>query len=51
MFDDFDVQQQSDEIIPEEYEDWVTWCAMNQFLSDEERAHRLVAKDSGFSVR
>ncbi len=23
MFDDFDTQQQSDEIIPEEYEDWM----------------------------
>ena len=23
MFDDFDVQIQSDEIIPEEYEDWL----------------------------
>lgn len=25
MFDDFDVQIQSDEIIPEEYEDWLRW--------------------------
>jgi hypothetical protein len=25
MFDDFDTQQQSDEIIPEEYEDWLRW--------------------------
>ena len=23
MYDDFDTQQQSDEIIPEEYEDWL----------------------------
>lgn len=23
MYDDFDTQQQSDEIIPEEYEDWM----------------------------
>ena len=27
MFDDFDVQIQSDEIIPEEYEDWIRFCA------------------------
>ncbi len=25
MFDDFDLQIQSDEIIPEEYEDWCRW--------------------------
>ena len=25
MYDDFDTQQQSDEIIPEEYEDWLRW--------------------------
>lgn len=25
MFDDFDTMQQSDEIIPEEYEDWLRW--------------------------
>ena len=24
-FDDFDTQVQSDEIIPEEYEDWLRW--------------------------
>ena len=27
MFDDFDTMQQSDEIIPEEYEDWLCYCA------------------------
>lgn len=27
MFDDFDIEIQSDEIIPEEYEDWVRYCA------------------------
>ena len=27
MFDDFDTQIQSDEIIPEEYEDWLCFCA------------------------
>ena len=58
MFDDFDTQRQADEwpqppeeINPEEYEDWITWCAMNQFLSDEECAHRLAVKDNGFSTR
>ena len=25
MFDDFDTMIQSDEIIPEEYEDWCRW--------------------------
>lgn len=39
MFDDFDTQRQSDEytwfnepeeIIPEEYDDWVAWCAMSR---------------------
>lgn len=25
MFDNFDTQVQSDEIIPEEYEDWCRW--------------------------
>jgi hypothetical protein len=25
MFDDFFTEQQSDEIIPEEYEDWLRW--------------------------
>ena len=27
MFDDFDAQIQSDEIIPEEYKDWLRFCA------------------------
>lgn len=27
MFDNFDTQIQSDEIIPEEYEDWSRFCA------------------------
>jgi len=27
MFDDFDTEIQSDEIIPEEYEDWLRYCA------------------------
>ena len=26
MFDDFDIQIQSDEQIPEEYDDWMKWC-------------------------
>ena len=25
-FDDFDTQVQSDEIIPEEYDDWMRFC-------------------------
>ena len=25
MFDDFDMTQQTDEIVPEEYEDWCAW--------------------------
>ena len=29
MFDDFFTEQQSDEIIPEEYEDWLRFC-LNQ---------------------
>ena len=27
MYDDFDTQIQSDELIPEEYDDWVRFCA------------------------
>ena len=27
MFNDFDTQIQMEEIIPEEYEDWVRFCA------------------------
>jgi len=27
MFDDFDTQIHSDEVIPEEYEDWLRFCA------------------------
>ena len=27
MFDDFDTQTQVEEIIPEEYEDWLRFCA------------------------
>ena len=30
MFDDFDVQRQSDEIIPEEYEDWLAMIGMTE---------------------
>ena len=29
MFDDFDTEIQSDEIIPEEYEDWLRFCILN----------------------
>ena len=27
MFDDFDTQIQVEEIVPEEYEDWLRFCA------------------------
>ena len=36
MFDDFDTQIQSDEIIPEEYEDWLRFCARAYEASEEE---------------
>ena len=29
MYDDFDTQQQSDEIIPEEYDDWMRFVYSN----------------------
>jgi L-rhamnose isomerase len=29
MFDDFDTMIQSDEIIPEEYENWMRWVYEN----------------------
>lgn len=41
MFDDFDVQIQSDEIIPEEYEDWLATIGM----TDEEVQADLEAQD------
>lgn len=41
MFDDFDVQIQSDEIIPEEYEDWLAMIGM----TDEEVQADLEAQD------
>lgn len=34
MFDDFDTMQQVDEIIPEEYDDWVAWCIMGMYTND-----------------
>ena len=30
MFDDFETQVQIDEIIPEEYEDWIRFCESEQ---------------------
>ena len=36
MFDDFDTQIQVDEISPEEYEDWIRYCAEAYFVSAEE---------------
>ena len=41
MFDDFDVQIQSDEIIPEEYEDWLAMIEK----TDEEVQADLEAQD------
>jgi len=35
-YDDFDTQIQSDEIIPEEYEDWLRFCAKAYEASEEE---------------
>ena len=43
MFDDFDIQRQSDEyisfdkteeIIPEEYDDWVAWCVIGRYINN-----------------
>ena len=34
MFDDFEVEQQSDEINPEEYEDWLLWCLLQNNSDD-----------------
>lgn len=36
MFDDFDTEIQSEEIIPEEYEDWLRFCAGAYFESELE---------------
>ena len=36
MFDDFLCERQSDEIIPEEYEDWLRFCAGAYEASEEE---------------
>lgn len=36
MFDDFDTQIQAEEIIPEEYEDWLRFCAGAYEASEEE---------------
>ena len=41
MFDDFDVQIQSDEILGEEYEDWLAMIGM----TDEEVQADLEAQD------
>ena len=41
MFDDFNVQIQSDEIIPEEYEDWLATIGM----TNEEVQADLEAQD------
>ena len=36
IYDDFEIQRQSDEIIPEEYEDWLRFCAGAYEASEEE---------------
>ena len=36
MFDDFDTQVQSDEIILEDYEDWLRFCA-DQYKKEYEQ--------------
>ena len=45
MFDDFDVQIQSDEIIPEEYEDWLAMIGK----TDEEVQADLEAQDRWYN--
>ena len=45
MFDDFDIQIQSDEIIPEEYEDWLAMIGM----TDEEVQADLEAQDRWYN--
>ena len=35
MLDDFDVMIQSDEIIPEEYDDWCAWVYGGAFREEE----------------
>ena len=35
MFDDFDVCIQSDEIIPEEYDDWCAWVYNGAFEEED----------------
>lgn len=37
MFDDFDTQVQIEEIIPEEYEDWLRFCAKAYEASEREK--------------
>ncbi len=41
-FDDFDTQQQSDEIIPEEYDDWMCFVYSSVLSSN--------GKDARFSI-
>ena len=36
MFDNFDTSIQSDEIIPEEYDDWMRWVYGGAFQEEEE---------------
>lgn len=45
MFDDFDVQIQSDEILGEEYEDWLTMIGM----TEEEVQADLEAQDRWYN--
>ena len=40
MFDDFDTMQQSDEIIPEEYDDWMRWVYGGAFQENNAEQRR-----------
>lgn len=46
MFDDFCTQIQSDEIISEEYEDWLRFCAGAYFESEYEACDHFEKDDN-----
>lgn len=45
MFGDFETQIQIDEIIPEEYEDWLRICANAYFASEDEARDHFNKED------
>ena len=45
MFDDFDTQIQIDEIMPEEYEDWLRFCAGAYEASEYEKYDHFEEED------